>query len=385
MSIAPAFFLLFLITVTSFYWFLPPGTGRARALLLIGASAVAVFLISPVALVVAVAAAVGASLMSARLAERRSQVAMILAIAAVLGVLVMTRVALPTELTFLDLTGSAFFCLKAIAIIADAYRFGRQTSLTDSLLLVLFFPTYEAGPIEQPRTLNQSSCQATFDFERFIGGFGRIAIGLVKQAYLAPIIVLELAARISPWEGDELVAGGQGMLALWMLLKWLQIYIMFSGYSDVAIGAARLMGIQIRENFKLPFMAENLQDFWKRWHISLIDFMSMYVYQPFVRRTGWRYRGIMVLFLLTGLWHAFNLQYLLWGALHGCVMATLARWQRSETGDRFRAYVAERRVLELGVGAASRVGTLFFVAWVSAIGGSETWEMAVQVLTFGGL
>jgi D-alanyl-lipoteichoic acid acyltransferase DltB (MBOAT superfamily) len=93
----------------------------------------------------------------------------------------------------------------------------------------------------------------------------------------------------------------------------------------------------------------------------------------------------MLLFLLTGLWHAFNLQYLLWGGLHGAAMVAMARWQRNETGHRYRQWIASSKIVALSANGISSILTVVFVAWVSAIGSSETWDRALFVLTFGAI
>lgn len=388
MTLAPSVFLALLACAVCLYWALPARWANARAVLLVATSSVVIFLISPAALLVAVMTALATSALSHVLAARPSRALAWSSVAAIIAILVYSRLTpiAAGALPVIDLAGSAFFTLKGIAILSDAYRFERPTRPLDALLLILFFPTYEAGPIEQPSTLNAAKCDAAPDLEQQVSGASRILIGLAKQSYLAPVLIGGLEVQYSPW----ISASSAGDLAadsflLWLILKWLVIYIMFSGYSDVAIGSARLFGIKIRENFNFPFLARNLQDFWKRWHISLIDFMSGYVYQPFVRRTGWRFRGIMLLFLLTGLWHAFNPQYLLWGVLHGTAMIAMARWQRSETGAEVRRRINGVRPLAFAYGGASRILTLLFVVWVSAIGSSETWERALFVFTLGAI
>lgn len=387
MTLTAPVFIALLAAITCLYWSVPSRFDTGRAILLVIGSSFVVFLLSPTALLVAVATALTCSVISNTLAKRRSSSLLWTAVGLVVGILALSRIPsfIEPTTTLVDLTGSAFFSLKAIAILSDAYRFSRATRPLDALLLVLFFPTYEAGPIEQPNTLNHTTCKARFDLETFLSGIARILVGLAKQSYLGPVVIGSLVARFSPWSGEFAAhdSGHFGAFLMWVLVKWLQLYIMFSGYSDVAIGSGRLFGIKIRENFNFPFLARNLQDFWKRWHISLIDFMSAYVYQPFVRRTGWRYRGIMVLFLLTGIWHAANVQYFVWGLLHGTAMAGMARWQRSEAGDRYRSWIAKNRLRILTANSVSRIATIFFVAWVSAIGGAETWARALHVLTFG--
>lgn len=384
MTLTPAVYLVVLAAVVFLYWALPYRYDSSRALLLVAASSAVVFLTSPTAFFVAVATASVASYISGILAARPSTPLFVTAVLLVICILIMSRVA-PSggqSIPLIDLTGSAFFCLKAIAVLADAQRFSRATRPLDALLLILFFPIYEAGPIERPSTLNREKCYAPFDPEMAITGIGRILVGLAKQAYLGPVLIAGLLERLSPWNAGSSDASF-GLLVLWILLKWAQIYIMFSGYSDVAIGSAGLFAIKIRENFNFPFLAKNLQDFWQRWHMTLIDFMSNYVYQPFVRKTGWRYRGLVLLFIATGLWHAFNLQYLLWGMIHGGTMAAIARWQRSDAGRRFKEWTVERAGPAIVVGVLVRVSTLIFVAWVSAIGSSETWTRALYVLTLG--
>lgn len=198
----------------------------------------------------------------------------------------------------------------------------------DYLLYVSFFPQLVAGPIVRARDfLPQLRERLPVDAQMAGRGFLLIALGLFKKITIADYLGLNLVDRCfeSPagFSSVEMLVGIYGYA--------FQIYGDFSGYSDVAIGSALLLGFRFPENFRAPYLAQTLQDFWRRWHISLSSWLRDYLYVSLGgnRRGRWRtYRNLMLTMVLGGLWHGAGWNFLLWGTLHGVALAVLRAIQR---------------------------------------------------------
>ncbi|MBQ3810398.1 MAG: MBOAT family protein [Kiritimatiellae bacterium] len=183
---------------------------------------------------------------------------------------------------------------------------------------VLFFPKIVSGPIERAgRFLPQVAAPAPFSYERASRGIRQIALGLVRKAVVADFL--------ANWTDAAFVRADRfhGVtLAFAAVLYSVQIYNDFAGYSDIAIGSARLLGIDLADNFRAPVFARNLRDFWSRWHISLSTWFRDYLYIPLggSRRGAWRTRlNLLATFAVSGLWHGASLTFLAWGCIHGLV------------------------------------------------------------------
>lgn len=214
--------------------------------------------------------------------------------------------------------GISFYTFQAMGYVVDIYRGDvvAEKHLGKFALFISFFPQLVAGPIE--RTINllpQISSEKRFSYQDATYGLKLMAWGYFKKLVIAD----NIAAFIDPLYAN--VDGYQGFsLVLAAVLFSLQIYCDFSGYSDIAIGAARLFGIRLMTNFASPFFATSLRDFWKRWHISLSTWFRDYVYIPLGgnRKGKWRSQlNLLLTFLISGLWHGQGWNFLIWGSLHG--------------------------------------------------------------------
>lgn len=218
--------------------------------------------------------------------------------------------------------GISFFTFQTLAYVIDVYR-GRtqpEKHLGRYALFVSFFPQLVAGPIERSGDLlPQLRAPGTIT-----SGDVREGIWLMLRGYAKKILMADTAAAFvdavyaSPGEASA------ASVLLAMLLFALQIYGDFSGYSDIALGTARMFGIRLTENFRMPYLAGTLREFWRRWHITLNRWLTDYVYQPLggSRRGQWvTVRNTMIVFLLSGLWHGAGWNYLLWGGLHGAALS----------------------------------------------------------------
>lgn len=214
--------------------------------------------------------------------------------------------------------GISFFTFHGLTYITDIYRKEAEVSRNplNVGLYVLFFPQLIAGPIVRYKDIDAQLRGRSIDSEKLYTGTSRFIIGLAKKVLVANTLG-NIADQIFALEHKH-VSGSLTWLAL--LFYTLQIYYDFSGYSDMAIGLARVMGFEFLENFNFPYSATSIKDFWRRWHISLSTFFRDYVYIPLggnKKGTGRTYLHLLIIFFLTGLWHGASWNYLIWGLFHG--------------------------------------------------------------------
>lgn len=224
--------------------------------------------------------------------------------------------------------GISFYTFQSLSYSIDVYRkqIEPERNFLQYALFLSFFPQLVAGPIVSARIL-LPALRNTFSWENvpLREGIWLILLGFVKKAVIADrISVISDFAYQFPETVSSLFA--------WMgvFSYSIQIYCDFSGYTDIAIGSALLLGVRLPENFKLPYTASSFSDFWRRWHISLSGWLREYLYIPLGgnRITGWiTYRNLLITMLLGGLWHGASWNFVVWGFLHGIFLA-IERWFR---------------------------------------------------------
>jgi len=214
--------------------------------------------------------------------------------------------------------GISFYTFQALGYTVDVYRGedAPERNLVKYMLFISFFPQLVAGPIERAKNLlAQIGERHTFDYDRAKLGLLRMAWGLFLKLMMAD----RLALIIHPvFDAHLEYTGFQLLLAL--LLFAFQIYCDFAGYTEIAIGSAQVMGFRLMENFRQPYFAVSIRDFWGRWHISLSTWFRDYLYFPLTGKRYSRmrrYRNLMITFLVSGLWHGASWNFVFWGALHG--------------------------------------------------------------------
>ncbi len=232
----------------------------------------------------------------------------------------------PLRHSFLLPVGISFYTFQSLSYTIDLYRgsLGVERKFTKFALYVAFFPQLVAGPIVRAADfLPQLNREPQGSRSDLLQGTALIFRGLIKKVFLADLLaslgVDTVFADPSAYSSITL------MLALYGYS--FQIYNDFSGYSDIAIGAARVLGFQLPENFNRPYLAQNVREFWTRWHISLSSWLRDYLYIPLGgnRGTTWQVRrNLMVTMILGGLWHGAALNFVLWGLWHGALLV-LAR------------------------------------------------------------
>lgn len=221
--------------------------------------------------------------------------------------------------------GISFFTLQTASYIVDVYRgtIEPEKHAGRYALFISFFPHLTAGPIARAnQLLPQFHRSQSLDYERIVGGLQRIVWGFFKKLVIAD----RLAVLVDTVYGDPTSYTGLALILATYAFA-LQIYCDFSGYADIAIGAAGVMGFNLQENFRQPYYSRSIPEFWRRWHITLYCWLRDYVFYPINRalhRSGIHSHHILMILLppmaamlASGLWHGTGLTFIIWGALHG--------------------------------------------------------------------
>jgi alginate O-acetyltransferase complex protein AlgI len=237
------------------------------------------------------------------------------AVAGLLGI------AAPTSLGLALPVGISFVTFQVLAYLIDVYRSEqRPGSPLDFALMVMFFPHLAAGPILRPdQFLPQLARRLTVSWENIEAAIPQLLLGMTKK-----VIVADSLARFvnTVYERPEMYASSTVWLAA--VAYSIQIYCDFSGYSDIAIASARCFNLTIPPNFNMPYLSRSVTEFWRRWHISLSTWFRDYVFIPLGGSRGGLARACantVLVMLLSGLWHGAGWGFVIWGGLHGVVMA----------------------------------------------------------------
>ncbi|MCC8358507.1 MBOAT family O-acyltransferase [Salinimicrobium sediminilitoris] len=213
--------------------------------------------------------------------------------------------------------GISFYTFQTLSYTIDIYK--KRIQATNNFLnfatYVAFFPQLVAGPIERAKNLlPQFHSRRIFNLEESKSGFNLILWGLFKK-----VVIADNCAQLVNNIFENYTSLSAEVLVLGIFLFSFQIYGDFSGYSDIAIGSARLLGFKLMRNFNYPYFSRNIGEFWRRWHISLSTWFRDYLYIPLGGSKGNRWmttRNIVIIFLVSGFWHGANWTFLIWGLLH---------------------------------------------------------------------
>lgn len=214
--------------------------------------------------------------------------------------------------------GISFYTFQTLSYVIDVYRgsIKAERHFGYYALYVSYFPQLVAGPIERPdNLLPQLHANNKPSWENTIGGLRKMLIGFFKKVVVADLI----AVYVNSVYNDVENATGFGVVIATVFFAF-QIYCDFSGYTDIAIGCAEIMGVKLMQNFNLPYTAQSIKEFWGRWHISLSTWFRDYLYIPLGgnRCSVFRHQlNVFIVFLISGLWHGAAWTYVIWGALHG--------------------------------------------------------------------
>lgn len=222
--------------------------------------------------------------------------------------------------SFLLPVGISFYTFQALSYTVDVYRgkVAPEKNLLKYALFVSFFPQLVAGPIEKSesllRQIHESCRKRMFSFEKFVSGFALMLWGLFMKMVIADRISIFVDGVFR-----DLYMAGTIETILAAVAFAIQIYGDFAGYSAVAVGAARIMGFELTENFNAPYFADSISDFWHRWHISLSTWFRDYLYIPLGGNRKGKFRkycNLIITFSISGLWHGAAWTFIIWGGIH---------------------------------------------------------------------
>jgi alginate O-acetyltransferase complex protein AlgI len=257
--------------------------------------------------------------------------------------------------------GISFYTFEAINYTVDVYRrrIKAERNLAHFMLFILFFPHLVAGPIVRAKDfLPQVAKPKRWSWPRAGLGLWLIVLGAFKKLAVAD----RMALYADPVFGDP-THYSTGAIWLAALAFALQIYCDFSGYTDMALGSAHLLGYKLAVNFRMPYFAANVTDFWRRWHISLSSWLRDYLFIPLGGSRGGRwktYRNLLVVMTIGGLWHGAAWTFVVWGALQGVLLIGHKAFR-----DRSAGWPVLGSWLESSVGTAARVALTFLCAVLS--------------------
>lgn len=271
--------------------------------------------------------------------------------------------------------GLSFHTFQAMSYTIEVYRGNQKAERHFGIyaLYVMFYPQLVAGPIERPQNLlHQFREKHDFDYDRVTSGLRLMLWGLFKKVVIADRLAIVVDLVYNNPEGHMVSS-----LIIATIFFAFQIFCDFSGYSDMAIGAARVMGFNLMNNFNRPYHSKSVSEFWSRWHISLSTWFKDYLYIPLggnrVAVPRW-YFNIFIVFLVSGLWHGANWTFVIWGALHGFYIIF-----GSATAN-FRNNISNK----LGLGKIPLIApltTFFFVGIAWVFFRADNLHSAIYVIT----
>lgn len=267
----------------------------------------------------------------------------------------------PTLLAIVLPIGLSFHTFQSLSYVIEVYRGSQKAERNFGIysLYVMFYPQLVAGPIERPQNLlHQFYEKHSFDYSRVTFGLQRMMWGFFKKIVIADNLAfyVDKVYKVAPeYSGITLLTA--------TIFFAIQIYCDFSGYSDIAVGSAQVMGFKLMDNFKNPYFSNSIQEFWNRWHISLSTWFKDYLYIPLggnrVNTIRWIF-NIVVTFLISGLWHGANWTFVVWGLLHGTYLAVYSLIKK------YRALIPIPPITSIYGKFGSKLLTFFLVviAWV---------------------
>jgi alginate O-acetyltransferase complex protein AlgI len=266
--------------------------------------------------------------------------------------------------------GLSFHTFQAMSYTIEIYRGNQKAERHFGIyaLYVMFYPQLVAGPIERPQNvLHQFHEKKYFDYERVLSGLQLMLLGFFKKVVIAD----RLSVYVDSVYGDVQHANSISVFIA-IIFFAIQIYCDFSGYSDIAIGAAKVMGYDLMTNFNMPYISKNVTEFWRRWHISLSTWFNDYLFTPLViAKRDWGKAGIvfalLITFLISGLWHGAAWTFLIYGLLHGIALCFefLTKKSRLKISKKIPAIIYDN---------ISRFLTFMFVSFAMVFFRSESFQ-----------
>jgi alginate O-acetyltransferase complex protein AlgI len=293
---------------------------------------------------------------------------------------VLARFGIESAFPYLEIllpVGLSFHTFQAMSYTIEVYRGNQPAERHFGIyaLYVMFYPQLVAGPIERPQNvLNQFHSFFEYDFENVKAGLMRMAWGMFKKVVIADRLALVVDA-VYP---NPHTHNGLTLLVATFFFTF-QIYCDFSGYSDIALGAARVMGFRLMENFKAPYFSASISEFWGRWHISLSTWFRDYLYIPLGGNQKGEFRTYFnrfFVFMVSGLWHGANWTFVIWGALHGAYLI-LAQVRDKFLGKPTKEHIASKSAFQKTIDILFTF-VLVMLTWVFFA--ARSWRDAFHIL-----
>ncbi|HTW81488.1 MAG TPA: MBOAT family O-acyltransferase [Terracidiphilus sp.] len=339
MLVSTAPFYVFLAVVCLLYW-IASGSGRTRlgilalANLFFLAHFSLVYLALPLCAAIDFLVGLGLARYSTTTTRRLLVGVSLLVNVGVLASLKILPLATGRHWQWLFPLSLSFYCFQSLTYTIDLYlgEMPPTRNLLDYLAAALFFPSITAGPIPRMRNLlPQLARSFNLTSDSAAQALLLIGIGLVKKLLIADFLANNLVNRV--FDTPALYSSSEILLAVYGYA--LELFFDFSGYTDIARGAALLLGIDLPENFRRPYLSVNVAEFWRRWHITFSEWLRDYLFDFFPKRRKYPVLSYSYAFLLTfmigGLWHGISWNFLIWGALHGLALGAVFAWKRSRT------------------------------------------------------
>lgn len=272
--------------------------------------------------------------------------------------------------------GVAFATVKSLGLVMTAYGGRYPLKAADVALLIFFFPLFTVGPVEKISTFAQEKFGGKFDKSQAAYGLYRILTGLFLVMFICGDILEPMRDQ---WfgRGHEEINSFSQLEALGLVVvSFLYTYVNFEGFSSIAIGLSRLFGLNVVENFDRPLLVTNIAEFWKRYHISMGNAINQFIFFPIVlwlKRPWAPYVATVIAFVLFGLWHAFDLNYFIWGLGNGLGVALVHYGTARKVFPLFRSNNIARRCVDVVGGAV----TLLFISWIQTFANLESFEAAI--------
>lgn len=273
--------------------------------------------------------------------------------------------------------GISFYTFLSLSYIIDIRKktLTANRNIIEVLLSLSFFPIILAGPIQRPASLlPQIAKQREFKYDQAVDGLKQILWGLFAKVVIADNLVLyvdEFFINYSDYSGSTLFLGA--------VFYTIQIYADFSGYSNIAIGVAKLFGFNLMRNFAYPYFSRDISEFWKRWHISLVNWFRDYVFLPISFNLSWKIESERILYIkkdlfiyiiasiivwfLTGLWHGANYTFIIWGMIHGLFLI-LYKWQMRPRKKLFKRFNISNKNFAVVIIESLLTLLIAIIAWI---------------------
>lgn len=275
--------------------------------------------------------------------------------------------------------GISFYTFHGLSYVIDIYfnRIKAERSFVDYAVFVSFFPLLVAGPIERAtHLLPQIKRERVFDYARLVDGLRQILWGLFKK-----VVIADNCAEWANLIFDNYESSSGSTLFLGALFFTFQIYGDFSGYSDIALGTARLFGIELLRNFAFPYFSRDIAEFWRRWHISLSSWFRDYVYIPLGGSKGGviaKIRNTFIIFVLSGFWHGANWTFIAWGTLNAIYFLPLLLMNKNRN---HLEIVAAGKLLPTVKEFSGMVITFMLTVFAWIFFRAENMTQAIEIIT----